>query len=96
MRLKKKSLLLEISKHYSRVSNALIQKIADNINSANTCNKVKEEYEEESRLKDLYKSLENIPTWPFDLRTIIQFISTFLLPALIWLIEGAKIFLQNT
>ena len=58
--------------------------------------KIKEEYEEESKLRALYKSLEAIPTWPFDMRTIMQFISTILLPALIWLVRGLKTLLQNT
>ena len=88
MRLKKESLLLEISKRYKHVSDVLIQKIAkDDTNSVNKYDKVKEEYEEESQLRELYKSIENIPTWPFDMRTIIQFISTFVLPALFWLIN---------
>jgi hypothetical protein len=88
MRLKKESLLLEISKCYKHVSDVLIQKIAkDDTNSVNKYDKIKEEYEEESQLRELYKSIENIPTWPFDMRTIIQFISTFVLPALFWLIN---------
>ncbi|MBW8000549.1 MAG: hypothetical protein FVQ80_00820 [Planctomycetes bacterium] len=89
MRIKKESLLLEISKHYKCVSDVLVQKIAKD-------DKVKEEYEEESNLRALYKSLEDIPTWPFDTRTIMQFTSTILLPALIWLIRGLKTLLQNT
>jgi len=97
MKLKKESLLLEISKHYKRVSDTLIQKIVkDDISSVNKYDTIKEEYKEEYQLRELYKSLENIPTWPFDLRTIAQFTSTFLLPAVIWLIDGLKVFLRNT
>jgi hypothetical protein len=95
MRLKKESLLLEISKHYQCVSNVLMQKIVKNDKQfAGQYDKVKEEYEEESKLRAIYKSLETIPTWPFDTRTIMQFTSTFILPALIWLIKEFKV-LQN-
>lgn len=97
MRLKKESLLLEISRHYKHMSDILMQKIAkDGKDLVDKYDKVKEEYEEESQLRALYKSLETIPTWPFDTRTIMQFTSTFLLPVLIWLINVLKIFLQNT
>lgn len=97
MRLKKESLLLDISKHYKCVSDVLVRKIArDGRKFADTYEKVKEEYEEESKLRALYSSLEDIPTWPFDTRTIIQFTSTFLLPALVWLVRGLKSLLQNT
>ncbi len=97
MRIKKESLLLEISKHYKCVSDVLVQKIAkDDKKFLDKYDKVKEEYEEESKLRALYKSLEAIPTWPFDTRTIMQFTSTILLPALIWLVRGLKTLLQNT
>ena len=88
MRAKKESLLLEISNHYKHVSDVLVQKIARNRPvDADDYDKVKEEYEEESKLRELYRSLEAIPTWPFDTRTIMQFTSTILLPVLIWLVE---------
>jgi hypothetical protein len=97
MRIKKESLLLEISKHYKCVSDVLVQKIAKNDREGvEKYGKVKEEYEEESKLRELYRSLEAIPTWPFDTRTIIQFTSTILLPALIWLVRGLKTLLQDT
>ena len=97
MKIKKESLLMEISKHYKCVSNVLVQKISkDKKVFVDNYDKVKEEYEEESKLRSLYRSLEDIPTWPFDIRTIIQFTSTILLPALIWLVKGLKSLLQNT
>jgi len=93
MKIKKESLLLDISKHYKCVSDVLVQKIAKD-------DKVKEEYEEESKLRTLYKSLEAIPTWPFDMHTIMQFTSTFLLPvflpALVWLVKKLIGLLPNT
>jgi len=97
MRIKKESLLLEISKHYKCVRDVLVQKITkDNKEFVDKYDKVKEEYEEESKLRELYRSLEAIPTWPFDTRTIMQFTSTILLPALFWLVRGLKTLLQNT
>lgn len=93
MRLKKESLLLGISKHYKSVSNVLVQKITKDYKEfVDKYDKVKEEYEEESKLRALYRSLEDIPTWPYDTRTIVQFTSTILLPALLWLIK----LLQNS
>jgi hypothetical protein len=97
MRIKKESLLLDISKHYKCVSDVLVQKIAkDDKEFVDRYDKVKEEYEEESKLRTLYKSLEAIPTWPFDTRTIMQFTSTILLPVSIGLVRGLKTILQNT
>ena len=97
MRLKKESLLLDISKHYKSVSNVLVQKITKDYKELiDKYDKVKEEYEEESKLRALYRSLEDIPTWPFDTRTIMQFTSTILLPALLWLVKGLKSLLQNS
>ena len=97
MKIKKESLLLEISKHYKRVSNVLVQKIAkDDRGFVDKYDKVKEEYEEESKLRALYRSLETIPTWPFDTQTIMQFTSTIILPGLLWLVKGLKSLLQNT
>jgi hypothetical protein len=88
MELKKESLLLDISNCYRHLSDSLIRKIAKGDSPA------KAEYEEELRLRGLYKAFENIPAWPFDVKTIMKFISTFLLPALLWLIEWLKIFLR--
>lgn len=88
MKIKRKLLLLDISKHYKRVSDILVQKIAKSgKQSAENYDTVKEEYEEESKLRLLYRSLETIPTWPFDTRTIIKFTMTFFLPAVPWLIK---------
>jgi hypothetical protein len=96
MRIKRESLLLEISKRYKLVSEVLVQTIArDEAVCADKYDKVKEPYEEESRLKALYRSLEAIPTWPFDTRTILQFASTTLVPALLWLVEVLRSFLEN-
>jgi len=96
MRVRKESLLLEISKHYKCLSDVLVQKIAkDDKEGVDKYDKVKEEYEEESKLRELYRSLEAIPTWPFDTRTIMQFTSTILLPALIWLVRALRTFLQD-
>jgi hypothetical protein len=93
MKIKKESLLLDISNHYKCVSDVLVQKIAKD-------DKVKEEYEEEAKLRTLYRSLEAIPTWPFDMRTFMRFTSTFLLPvflpALVWLVKKLIGFLPNT
>jgi hypothetical protein len=97
MKIKKESLLLEISKHYKSVSNILIQKIAkDGREFADKYDTVEEEYEEESKLRVLYRSLETIPTWPFDTRTIIHFISTILLPVSLWFVKELKNLLYNT
>ncbi len=97
MRIKRESLLLEISKHYKCVSDVLVKKIAeDGRELVGEYDKVKKEYEEESNVRALYESLEAIPTWPFDMRTIVQFTSTMLLPVLMWVVRALRGFLQNT
>ena len=90
MKVKRESLLIEISKYYKCVSDVLVQKIGKaGIESADKYDTIKKEYEEEANLKSLYRSLEAIPTWPFDMRTIIRFF-TGLLAALLWLIKVLK------
>lgn len=101
MKIKKESLLLDISKYHKCVSDVLVQKIAkDDKEFVGKYDKAKKAYEEESKLRALYKSLEAIPTWPFDMRTFMQFSSTFLLPvllpALVWLVKKLIDLLPNT
>lgn len=91
MRIKKESLLSNIYRNYRYICDVLMQKVVKyDKKSAYNYSIVKEAYEEESKLRAFYKSLGNIPTWPFDMRTIMQFTSTILLPALIWIAKGIK------
>jgi len=87
MKSERESILLSISTQYKRVSDALVDKIAAGPDAATgRLVAVRNEYDEEARLRALYRSLESIPSWPFDVRTVLQFAST-LLPAVLWLVK---------
>ena len=88
MTAKKEALLLEVSKHYQRVSVVLMQKLAGtDERSLDEYSEVKEEFEKEFGLGGLYRSLERMPTWPFDMRTIAQFSLSIVLPVVLSLPE---------
>ena len=84
----KKTLLVSLSRNYEHINKLLVKKLLSTDNPKDIFdNQGNELYNTHEKLTDIYQHIRKLPTWPYDMPTLVKFCGTMFIPFLMFSVD---------